>query len=102
MLMNNYNVIIENIDSTVVSSYESKKTRRTEYQSEADLEKSLIKQLISQGYEYLNVKNTEELFINLKSQLEKLNNFKFSNKEWNRMLINYLANPKESIVEKTR
>ena len=100
--MNNYNVIIENIDSTVVSSYESKKTRQTEYQSEADLEKSLIKQLISQGYEYLNVKNTEELFINLKSQLEKLNNFKFSNKEWNRMLINYLANPKESIVEKTR
>ncbi|MDD3382991.1 MAG: hypothetical protein PHT83_05810, partial [Bacilli bacterium] len=94
--MNNYNVIIENIDSTVVSSYESNKTKQSEYQSEADLEKSLIKQLISQGYEYLNVKNTEELFINLKSQLEKLNNFKFSNKEWNRMLINYLANPKES------
>ncbi len=100
--MNNYNVIIENIDSTVVSSYESKKTRQTEYQSESDLEKSLIKQLVSQGYEYLKVKNTEELFINLKSQLEKLNNFNFSDKEWNRMLINYLANPKESIVEKTR
>jgi len=100
--MNKYNIIIENIDSTVVSSYESKRTRPTEYQSEADLEKALIKQLISQGYEYLKVHKASDLLANLKLQLERLNDYKFSDKEWRTILNSYLANPKESIVEKTR
>lgn len=61
--MNKFDVIIENNDSTVVSSYESKITRQKEYQSEADLEKSLIKQLKEQGYEYLNIKTPKELIL---------------------------------------
>ncbi len=100
--MTDYKIIIENIDSTVVSEYESKRPRQTEYQSEADLERTLVKQLISQGYEYLNIKTSKDLLLNLKVQLEKLNNYKFSDKEWTRILNNYLVNPKESIVEKTR
>lgn len=97
-----YKVIIENIDSTVVSSYESQRARHTAYQSESDLEHTLIKQLISQGYEYLRVKDTDGLFSNLRIQLEKLNNYQFTPKEWQAILSKYLANPKEGIVEKTR
>ena len=100
--MNKIDIIIENIDSTVVSSYESKRQKRTEYQSERELENLFIKQLISQGYEYLDVKNSNDLVLNLRVQLEKLNNYKFSNKEWEQILNNYLVNPTESIVEKTR
>ena len=54
------------MDSTVVSSYESKFERLSEYQSEADLEKYLINQLKSQGYEYINIHNSSELLSNLK------------------------------------
>jgi len=64
--LNKFDIIIENIDSTVVSSYESKRVRQTEYQSEADLENALIKQLKNQGYEYLNAKTPNELILNLR------------------------------------
>ena len=100
--MNKIDIIIENIDSTVVSSYESKRQKRTEFQSERELENLFIKQLVSQGYEYLDAKNSNDLVLNLKAQLEKLNNYKFSDKEWERILNNYLVNPTESIVERTR
>lgn len=100
--MQKYNVIIENMDSTVVSSYESKIERISEYQSEADLEKSLINQLKSQGYEYVNIHNSSELLSNLKLQLERLNNYSFTKKEWDQILTNYLVNKNEGIVEKTR
>jgi type I restriction enzyme R subunit len=39
---------------------------------------------------------------NLKYQLEKLNEYKFSDKERKFLLKNYLANPNDGIVEKTR
>ena len=100
--MEKYDVIIENIDSTVVSKYESKFERMTEYQSESELEKSLINQLVSQGYEYIDIHRTDDLLINLRKQLERLNNYKFSEKEWKQILDNYLINKNEGIVEKTR
>ena len=40
-----YDVIAENSDSTVVSDYVSPYQRTTSYQSEAELERGLIKQL---------------------------------------------------------
>ncbi|OWT32831.1 restriction endonuclease subunit R [Methanobrevibacter sp. 87.7] len=55
-------------------------------ESEATLEKNLIAQLQENGYEYVNVKNEEQLKKNFKLQLEKLNNCKFSDKEFNRIL----------------
>jgi type I restriction enzyme R subunit len=70
--LNKFDIIIENIDSTVVSSYESKRVRQTEYQSEADLENALIKQLKNQGYEYLNAKTPNELILNLRSTIRKI------------------------------
>ena len=47
-----YNIIAELEDSTVVAKYEFSERTRTGYQSENELEKALIAQLQSQGYEY--------------------------------------------------
>ena len=57
------------------------------HQSEAMLEEELIKQLEGQDYEYVDVKNMEQLENNLKLQLEYLNKTKFSTSEFNRILL---------------
>ena len=78
------------------------KVRETSYQSEAELERNLISNLISQGYERLFVKSNKDLYKNLKIQLEKLNNISFSSSEWERFLQEYLDCPNDGMVEKTR
>ena len=100
--MSKYEVIIEQNESTVVKQYDILRTRQSEYQTEAQLEEMLVKQLVSQGYEYAKIKNTNDLVSNLKLQLEKLNNYTFTDKEWLQLRNNYLINPKEGIVENTR
>jgi type I restriction enzyme R subunit len=95
-------VIVQQNESTVVSEYESKIERQKEYQSEAELEAQLIDQLKSQGYEYSKTHDNQGLIKNLRFQIEKLNNFKFSDNEWKTLFENYLDNPKESIKEKTK
>lgn len=72
------------------------------YQSEAELERNLIANLVSQGYERKNFKTSDELYANLKVQIERLNNVSFSKSEWERFLIEYLDAPNEGMVEKTR
>jgi type I restriction enzyme, R subunit len=100
--MENYKVIVEQSDSTVVTAFESNRARQKEHQSERELENTLIKQLINQGYEYLDIQNTTGLISNLRSQIEKLNKYNFSDKEWKQILEKYLINPNDGIVEKTR
>lgn len=61
-------------------------------QSEAELEKNLIKQLISQGYESINTKNEEDLNLNFKKQLElhnkkALNDNPLTDKEFEKIMI---------------
>ena len=56
-------------------------------QSEETLEKNLIAQLQENGYEYVNVKNEDELKENFRLQLEKLNNCSFSDVEFDRILV---------------
>lgn len=73
------------------------------YQTEADLEKELIQDLCSQGYEYRKViTNSETMLANVRTQLQTLNNMQFSDPEWKRFVENYLDNPNDSIVDKTR
>lgn len=76
--------------------------RETSYQSEAELESRLIENLVSQGYERLTVKSTDDLYANLKVQIEKLNSVYFTNEEWNRFLLEYLDSPNDGMIEKTR
>lgn len=97
-----YNMLISTLESTVVTEYVKEDMPVYTYQSEADLERKFIKNLQNQGYEYLNIHNEEELILNLKDKLEKLNNIIFSENEWERFFKEKIANKNESIIEKTR
>lgn len=100
--MSKYNVVMEMTNATVVSEYEPEKKRSDAYQSEAALEKEFIRMLTEQGYEYLTIHDSDALVNNLRTQLELLNDYKFSENEWTRFFNNNIANNNEGIVEKTR
>ena len=102
--MSTYNIIASTDEATVVADYTPfYASRRPErYQSEAELEREFIELLQEQGYEYVRISNEEELIDNLRTQLQRLNNYKFTNNEWNAFFTKILANPNESIEEKTR
>lgn len=100
--MSSFNMVAQCPESTVVAEYTPADVRSDAYQSEADLEKAFIRQLGSQGYEYLAVHDEAGLVANLRRQLEQLNGYTFSDKEWKRFFIQHLANANEGIEEKTR
>lgn len=100
--MSSFNVVAQCPESTVVAEYTPAEVRSDFYQSEADLEKAFIKQLCSQGYEYADIHDEKGLVANLRRQLELLNNYSFSDKEWKQFFTQYLANANEGIEEKTR
>lgn len=99
--MKQYDLIAENPESTVVAEYQEDYKRSTAYQSESELEKTFIDILQAQGYEYLLIKSEQDLISNLRVQLEKLNDYQFTNNEWKRFFTQYLANANEGIEEKT-
>jgi len=96
-----YNLVAENNQSTVVAEYTPVYERAKSYQSEAELEKTLIQQLTEQAYEYLAVKNEGQLVQNLRAQLEKLNDYHFTDNEWQRFFAGEIANTNQSIADKT-
>ncbi|PWB38337.1 MAG: DEAD/DEAH box helicase [Parcubacteria group bacterium] len=96
-----YNLVAENSQSTVVAEYAPDKKRSKSYQSESELERAFIELLETQAYEYLAITSEDDLVLNLRKQLEKLNNFEFSDKEWNNFFANELVNPNQGIEEKT-
>lgn len=100
--MSPYNIVVSANESTVVADYVSKYCHQGSYQSEADLEREYIQMLQGQGYEYLKIHNEGELVTNLRKQLELLNNYTFSDSEWNRFFNESIASSNEGIVEKTR
>lgn len=100
--MNQFNVVSENAESTVVAEFiPSHSKRPTAYQSEAELEQDFIKQLQLQAYEYISIHTEEELIANLRKQLEKLNNYPFTDKEWKHFFKTKIANQAYGIAEKT-
>jgi len=96
-----YNLVAESTQSTVVAEYVSDTKRVAHYQSEAELERAFIKQLENQAYEYLKITSENELVLNLRQQLERLNDFNFSDTEWGYFFVSEIANPNQSIEEKT-
>ena len=97
-----FNIVAETNENTVVTAYEPIQKRAEAYQSEAALEKEFIQMLGEQGYTYLPIHAEADLINNLRQQLEILNNYHFSNEEWQRFFTSSIANTNESIVEKTR
>jgi len=105
--MTMYNTIAQNPTSTVVAKYppegasEARENRAEYYQSEDALEKAFIKQLELQAYEYLPITDARALEDNLRTRLEKLNDYSFTQSEWAQFFDTELANPNQSIIEKT-
>ena len=100
--MNKYNVVMEMNDSTVVTEYEPVKRKSDSYQSEKALENEFIRMLTEQGYDYLEIHDSESLIKNLRTQLEIVNDYKFTDSEWDRFFNDSIANNNDGIVEKTR
>lgn len=100
--MNKYNVVMEMKNSTVVTEYEPLKKKSDSYQSESALENEFIKMLGEQGYDYLQIHDSDSLKDNLRAQLEILNDYKFTNNEWKRFFNDNISNNNDGIVEKTR
>ena len=88
----------------------------TSHDNESDLENDFIKKLESLGYEYLKIHETNSnnndnnskksdssfLLLNLKKQLEKLNNVSFNDNEWKRIVKEKLCNDNDDFVNKTK
>lgn len=98
-----YDLLSENNQSTVVSHYERPEmVRDTFYQSESDLEREMIEQLQRQGYEYVSIKHESDLIANLRKQLERLNDFIFTDAEWERFFKGEIAKEGNGITEKAQ
>lgn len=98
---NKYNLVAESSQSTVVAEYVPSGKRISDYQSEAELERAFIKQLETQAYEYVSITSEADLVLNLRQQLEKLNNFNFTDSEWNNFFNGEISNPNQNIEDKT-
>lgn len=100
--MSYYNIIAQTTESTVVTEYKSNSTRADAYQSEAELEKEFIRLLGEQSYEYLPIHKEADLIANLRKKLEELNDYVFTDSEWEQFFNNCIAGQNDGIVEKTR
>ena len=100
--MNNIGLISESDNSTVLAEYKVLDKVESSYQSESQLENELINTLIEQGYERVYINSEDELILNLRKQLEKLNNYHFTDGEWDSFFSKVIANKNDYIIEKTR
>ena len=100
--MSTYNMVASMNESTVVAEYVPENKRSDSYQTEAELEKEFIRMLTEQGYEYIEIHTEAELIANLRKKIEQLNDYTFTDTEWDRFFHKYIANANEGIVEKTR
>ena len=73
------------------------------YQSEADLEKELVQDLVQQGYEHVpQLSNQKAMLANVRVQLQQLNQMQFTDSEWQRFTVEYLDKPNDTLIDKTR
>jgi len=100
--MSNFEIVASTTESTVVAEYTPEKRKSIDYQSEAELEKDFINHLVSQGYDFIIIKSEQDLIENLRTQLEKLNNYTFFDKEWNDFYSSVIANGNDGILEKSK
>lgn len=101
--MTTYNTIAETNNFIVLDKYENITQTETAYQSEADLEKELIQDLVNQGYENpMYLTSQKALLDNVREQLQTLNNVQFTDAEWKRFVEEYLDKSSDGVTEKAR
>lgn len=94
--------------TVVVEWIKSISKNTSSYQSEAQLEKEFITQLQKQGYEYIDLSKTnnkdheEWLINNLRTQIQKLNNTQFSDREWKEIFNTYIANDSDNVEDASK
>ena len=97
-----FNIVAATNENTVVTEYEPVPKKAEAYQGEAALEKEFIKLLKEQGYQYIQIHEEQDLINNLRDRLEVMNDYKFSDDEWDRFFNNNIANANEGIAEKSQ
>lgn len=101
--VNNYSTIAESNNFIILDKYVKYWQDADSYQSESDLERELIQDLVNQGYDYQSaLNNPNTMLANVRVQLQALNNVQFFDDEWSRFVGTYLDKPSDSIVDKTR
>lgn len=100
--MSYFNIVAQTNESTVITEYKPVTARSDAYQSEAELEKEFIRLLSEQSYAYLPIHSEADLISNLRTKLEELNAYQFTDSEWERFFSECIANQNDGIVEKTR
>jgi type I restriction enzyme R subunit len=102
-MVTNYSTIVESNTFIVLDRYTKEWAVAEGYQTEGELERELIEDLISQGYEYLHeLRNSCAMLANIRVQLQTLNAMQFSESEWLRFVETYLDKPSDTIIDKTR
>ena len=101
--MTDYKTIAESKNFIVLDKYTKEWQVNESYQSEGDLEREFIQDLVHQGYEApLGLNTPAALLANVRVQLQALNNVQFADDEWPRFVETWLDKPSDGIVEKTR
>ncbi|HGM6066949.1 TPA: type I restriction endonuclease subunit R [Stenotrophomonas maltophilia] len=101
--MQDYKTIAESKSFIVLDQYTREWRVAESYQSEGDLERELIQDLVNQGYEFSSfIKSAADLLANVRVQLQALNAVQFTEGEWLRFVDSWLDKPSDGIVEKTR
>lgn len=95
--------IAESKNFIVLDQYQRIEGAPAGYQSEDDLERELVQDLINQGYEFRkDLTSAAAMLANVRVQLSALNSVTFSDAEWTRFVDTYLDRPSEGIIDKTR
>ncbi|MBN2285666.1 MAG: type I restriction endonuclease subunit R [Tissierellales bacterium] len=101
--MIDYKTIAESKNFIVLDKYTRCSQVCESYQSENNLEKEFINDLVNQGYDYLpDLTTPEKMLANVRAQLQDLNNVKFSEAEWMRFCEQFLDKPSDNHIDKTR
>lgn len=101
--MRDYKPIAESNNFIVLDKYTKIEQQGSGYQTEADLERELIQDLVNQGYEHLTSLNTlDKMLANVRVQLQNLNSVVFTEAEWVRFCEQFLDRPSDSHIDKTR
>ncbi|MEQ9917722.1 type I restriction endonuclease subunit R [Pectobacterium aroidearum] len=95
--------IAESNNFIILDKYSPEWNITESYQSEGDLERELIQDLVNQGYEYLpTLNNAKAMLANVREQLQTLNNVEFLEAEWRRFVETWMDKPSDGVVEKAR
>lgn len=101
--MADFKTIAESNNFIVLDKYTKIEQQVSSYQTEADLERELIQDLVNQGYDHLTGLTTpEKMLANVRVQLQNLNNIEFSEAEWVRFCVQFLDKPSDNNIDKTR